>query len=423
VVDMRIMDYMVPYVHSDDVPPELLVAVKTSNKDEVIKAWKHANNPYLLARSTMYGEAKIIGKPSSVSIISKRSGTFYVLKFPSGTIYVDARMVDDNLAEVIQTELLLITVQRQFNSYVATSIEPLIATTKEERGKELVEVAESDDIAIWEIPVLGYGYVTPSTKQLFNSNASDENLFRIAKLVNSRFMTTLKVNGQVLHAMEMTSPNTGKTTFAIRNTYLLNWSYIVEPPSHAKLIMDARNGSLGDAFRRDGIFIDEFLKNIREGREVIPIMLSGMSHGKWTRGKGDRDAPDIKRVIPIYFADNKYNKSLTQQTPRSYMYNVISGVLGQSTADALLDRIGIVITNDDPINISDYRSNYVIADSYLRGFVAYISKQASNNYKDLALFNGRRRDQANIVNAICVTLNLSKDCEEMAKEVETGWSI
>jgi len=187
--------------------------------------------------------------------------------------------------------------------------------------------------------------------------------------------------------------------------------------------MDARNGSLGDAFRRDGIFIDEFLKNIREGREVIPIMLSGMSHGKWTRGKGDRDAPDIKRVIPIYFADNKYNKSLTQQTPRSYMYNVISGVLGQSTADALLDRIGIVITNDDPINISDYRSNYVIADSYLRGFVAYISKQASNNYKDLALFNGRRRDQANIVNAICVTLNLSKDCEQMAKEVETGWLI
>ena len=95
----------------------------------------------------------------------------------------------------------------------------------------------------------------------------------------------------------------------------------------------------------------------------------------------------------------------------------------QSEVEALLDRIGIVITNDDPINISDYRSNYVIADSYLRGFVAYISKLASQNYKDLALFSGRRRDQANIVNDICVTLNLSKDCEEMAKEVETGWSI
>ena len=105
------------------------------------------------------------------------------------------------------------------------------------------------------------------------------------------------------------------------------------------------------------------------------------------------------------------------------MYDVLSAVMPQSEVEALLDRIGIVITNDELINISDYKSNYVIADSYLRGFVAYISKQASNNYKDLALFNGRRRDQANIVYAICVTLNLSKDCEEMAKEVETGWSI
>jgi hypothetical protein len=420
---MRITDYMVPYVHQDDIPPEILIAVKTDNIDRVKKAWRHANNPYALARATMYGEAEVIGKPSSVFITTRRGATFYVLKYPSGVIFVDASMVDDDLAEVIQTELLHVTVRRQGNAYVATSIEPLIATPKEERGKELIEVAESDDIANWEIPVLGYGYVTPSTKKLFNNNASDENLFRIAKLINLRFMTTLKVKGQVLHAIELSTPNTGKTTFAVRNSYLLNWSYIDEAPSYAKLIMDARNGALGLVFRSDGIFIDETDKYGKDLRDVVHIMLTGMSHGKWVRGKGDKDAPDIKRIIPVYFAGNKYNKSLIQQNPRSYMFDIISKMLGESTADALLDRIGIVITNDDPINISDYRSNYVIADSYLRGFVAYVSKLASQNYKDLALFSGRRRDQANIVNAICVTLNLKNNCEEMGKEVETGWSI
>ena len=154
-MNMRITDYMVPYTHSDDVPPEILIAVRSSEIDRVKKAWKYSQNPYALARATMYGEAEVIGKPSSVFITTRRGSTFYVLKYPSGNIFVDASMVDDDLAEVIQTELLHITVRRQGNAYVATSIEPLIATPKEERGKELIEVAESDDIANWEIPVLG----------------------------------------------------------------------------------------------------------------------------------------------------------------------------------------------------------------------------------------------------------------------------
>ena len=422
-MNMRITDYMVPYTHSDDVPPEILIAVRSSEIDRVKKAWKYSQNPYALARATMYGEAEVIGKPSSVFITTRRGATFYVLKYPSGNIFVDASMVDDDLAEVIQTELLHVTVRRQGNVYIATSIEPLIATPKEERGKELIEVAESDDIANWELPVLGYGYVTPSTKQLFNSNASDENLFRIATLINLRFMTTLKLKGQVLHAIELTSPNTGKTTFAVRNVFLLNWAYVDEAPSYAKLIMDARNGALGLVFRSDGVLVDEVDKYGKELKDVIHVMLTGMSHGIWVRGKGDRDAPSIKRIIPVYLAGNKYNKALTSQPPRQYMYDVMSVVMPQSEVEALLDRIGIVIMNDDPINISDYKSGYVIADSYLRGFVTYVSKQASNNYKDLALFSGRRRDQSNLVYAICVTLNLSKDCEGMAKEVETGWMI
>lgn len=422
---MKIKEYLVPVLHDNEVPPEIMIAVRTSNIDKVKKAWKNANNPFSLARSTMNGmTAEVIGKPSSVFITSNRNGTFYVLKYPSGNVYVPADLVSDELAEVIQSELLLVTVARRGNTYVATDIQPLISTTKEERGKELVDIAEDDDIPLWEIPVIGYGYVTPSTKALFNRKSVDDNaLYRIAKLVTLRFMTTLKVKSQVLHAVELTTPNTGKTTFAVRNVFLLNWSYIDEPPSYAKLIMDARNGALGVVYRSNGVFIDEIDKYDKDIKDVIHVMLTGMSHGLWTRGKGDRDAPNVRRIIPIFMAGNRTNSALIRTTPRDYVHSTLSTSLPTSMVDPLLDRVGVVITNNEPINASDYISGYVISDSYLRGFVAYISKVASEKYKDTALFSGRRREQANIVYAICEALNLKNDCTEFAKETESGWEI
>ena len=420
---LRILDYMVPVYNDGEIPPEILIAVKTSDIDKVKNAWKNANNPFALARATMKGEAQIIGKPSSVYITQRRETTYYVLKYTSGNIYVPADKVSDELSDVIQSELLLVSVIRRNNMYIATDVQPLIATTKEERGKELLEVAQSDGLNAWEIPVLGYGYVTINTKSLFNSNASDETLMRIAQLMTLRFMTTLKVNGQVLHAVELTSVNTGKTTFAVRNVYLLNWAYIDEAPSYARLIMDARNGALGVVFRSNGIFIDEIDKYDKELKDVIHVMLTGMSHGLWVRGKGDKDAPTIRRIIPVYIAGNRTNKALTSSSPRSYVYDVLSMSLSSSMVDALLDRTAIVITNNEPINASDHTSKFVISDSYLRGFITYVSKLASQKYKDLALFTGRRREQANIVYAICEVLALKNDCTEFASNVERGWEI
>lgn len=420
---MRITEYMVPVLYDGEVPPEILIAVKTSDIDKVKKAWKNANNPFALARNTIRGEADIVGKPSTVYITQRSGTTYYVLRYPAGNVYVQADKVSEELNDVIQSELLYITVTRRGNAYIATEVQPLISVTKEERGKELVEVAESDGINIWEMPLLGYGYVTMSTKSLFNSNAPNENLARIALLINLRFMSTVKVNGQVLHTIELTSPNTGKTTFAVRNVYLLNWSYIDEAPSYAKLIMDARNGALGVVFRSNGVFIDEIDKYDKDLKDVIHVMLTGMSHGLWTRGKGDKDAPNIKRMIPIYLAGNKLNRQLVSMSPRSYIYDVLSTNLSTSMLDPLLDRIAIVITNNELINASDYVSRYVISDSYLRGFIAYINKLVSQKYKDIAVFTGRRREQANIVYAICEALYLERECVEFAKRIEQGFEV
>jgi hypothetical protein len=419
---MRIKEYLIPTVRDDDFPSELAIALRVDNTngiDRLKRAWKNANNPHYLFRSTMNGDAELIGIPSSVG----HTNMYYVLRFPSANVYVDARSVTDELAEQMQSELLRVVVRRQGKIYVAVSIEPLIATPKEERGKELAEVAEADGIPLWEIPVIGYGYISKSTKQLFNSNAPDEALNRLAMLTNLRFITTLKVHGQVTHGIELSTPNTGKTSFAVRNIYLFKWYYINEPPSFARIIMDARTRSLGAVFRSDGLFIDEIDKYARELKEIISALLSGMSHGIWKRAKGDRDTPNIKRFIPIYFAGNRVNKQLSKLTPRQFIKNVLSALLPPSEVEALMDRISITITNENPVNASDYVSKFVIPDSYLRGFNTYISKKASKAYKDLGLFSGRMREQANVLNAVCEATNLSTDCNEFAKGVETGWSL
>jgi len=420
---VKIKQYLIPVFSDDELPPELAIAVRMDNIERLKKAWKNANNPHFLFRSTMNGDAELIGIPSSVSHVNKYGNMYYVLKFPSTNIYVDARMVTDELAEQIQSELLRVVVRRQGKIYVAVSVEPLIATPKEERGKELVEVAEADGIPIWEIPVIGYGYISKSTKTLFNSNAPDEAFDRLAKLINLRFITTLKVLGHAIHGIELTTPNTGKTSFAVRNVYLFKWYYINEPPSFARIIMDARTSSLGAVFRSEGLFIDEVDKYAKELKEIISALLSGMSHGIWKRAKGDRDTPNIKRIIPVYLAGNRTNKSLSKLTSRQFIRNVLSALLPPSEVEALMDRIAIVITNENPVNASDYVSKFVIPDSYLRGFNVYISKKASKSYKDLGLFSGRMKEQANLLNAVCEALNLSDTCDEFAKGVETGWVV
>jgi hypothetical protein len=420
---MKIKQYLIPVIRDDDLPPELAIAVRVDNIERLKRAWKNANNPHFLFRSAMNGDVELIGIPSSVYHVEKYGNMYYVLRFPSTNVYVDARMVTDELAEQIQSELLRVVVRKQGKIYIAVSVEPLIATPKEERGKELVEVAESDGIPIWEIPVIGYGYISKSTKELFNSNAPDEALNRLAMFVNLRFITTLKVMGQVIHGIELSTPNTGKTSFAVRNVFLFRWYYINEPPSFARIIMDARTSSLGAVFRSDGLFIDEIDKYAKELREIISALLSGMSNGIWKRAKGDRDTPNIRRFIPIYFAGNRINKSLSKLTPRQYIKNVLSARLPPSEVEALMDRISVAITNENPVNASDYVSKFVIPDSYLRGFNVYISKKASKAYKDLGLFSGRMREQANILNAVCEAMNLSTNCDEFAKGVETGWEI
>ena len=234
-------DYMVKVVNDGEVPPEIYVALRGTDTNRVRRMWVNANNPFALAKSASKGSAELVGKPSSVYIKQYRNATYYVLRYPSASILLPVDIVDESYVDDLQNELLHVVVVRKGNVYFATDVEPLVTKPKVERGKELKEVAEAEGVDIGDIPALGYGYVTP----YFDNVKYNDNIGRLSLLTLIRFFTTVKVQGTPLHAFELTTPNTGKTTFAVRNIYLVNWGYIDEPPSFARLIMDAKTGALG----------------------------------------------------------------------------------------------------------------------------------------------------------------------------------
>ncbi|CAH69402.1 hypothetical protein [Deltalipothrixvirus pozzuoliense] len=422
-----LQEYMVPIVVDGEVPPEIYVALRGTDKDKVKRMWTNANNPFALAKACSRGSAEIVGKPSSVYLKQYRSATYYVLQYPSGKLLLPVDEVDESVVDDIQNELLYVSVVRKNNLYFVTDIEPLVTKSKVERGEELREVADANGVSPDDLPALGYGYVTTSSSKIFTGTDKmirNDAVNRLSLLMLLRFFTTAKVGGMPVHAFELTTPNTGKTTFAVRNIYLVNWGYIDEAPSFARLVMDAKTSALGLVFRNDGVFIDEIDKYGSNMRDVIHIMLTGMSHGVWKRAKGDTDAPSIVRRIPVYFAGNKDSSTLGTMSTRNYIKNVlVSMKLYQSLVDALLDRIAITIANEAEINASDYVSGYVIADTYLRGYISYVSSQATKMYKDLGIGNGRERQNINAINALCVATTNFDHCDEFAKSVSSGFLV
>ncbi|AZI75847.1 putative superfamily 6 helicase [Sulfolobales Beppu filamentous virus 3] len=410
--------FFTPLLQDGETPPEIFTALRGVDANRVKRMWKNANSTFHLVKElSSRGKAELVGKPSTVFIKVVKGTPYYMLRFPSVTVYVSLDDIDEETANMIQEEMLYITVVAKNNKYIATDVTPLVAKSKVERGEELYEVATQSGIPLDEIPAMAYGYATPSM------GVRDDKVNRLSLLMLYRFFTVTRVLTP-LHAFELTTVNTGKTSFAVRNRFVFNWEYIDEPPSYARLIMDARNNALGVVYRSNGVFIDEIEKYASDMKDILPALLSGMSHGVWTRAKGDTSAPNVVRWVAMYLAGNKTNATVTKVSPRQYVYDILTSMkLGDSLVTALLDRIGIVITNDAPINASDYVSGSVILDSYLRGYAEYISVLAKQKLKDLGIGEGRRRQQINTVYALCVVATQFNNCEKLAEEVEQGFLV
>jgi len=216
-------------------------------------------------------------------------------------------------------------------------------------------------------------------------------------------------DGRPMHICQFTLPESGKTTFGLRSETLFNWRYLAEPPTLARLVLDARSGVLGEVFLRNGIVFDEFDKwtlDNPDRRYTFDSILTGMEQGKWERGVSAMGVrtPDVVRLIPIVFFGNlgDFEKlyGITQYNTRAFFNTIYSARLTQDVRP-LCDRLTIIDACYTKINIMNYLTGKVLPDGVIRGIVSLLQKDVKPC--DVSKLSGRMKRHADNLYAILST--------------------
>lgn len=392
------------------VPLEVFIAfpdtlVDEKAKEAVRKMWLYGNDKQVIAMELFTkNNLEAIFRPVGLHIDWKSLilGTY----MPSGLVIIIPNRMMNGLGSTTEARIenlndyLYVNFHKDKEILMADEVVPLRGKVSNEVAHEIIEKSSLSPI---ELLLTGLGYVPkPEIKRLFLP----------------RILTWFKgFDGKPMHVAQFTLPETGKTTFGIQSEYVWNFKYIPEPPTLARLILDARSGILGEVFLRNGIIFDEFDKwtiDTQDRRLTFDNILTGMEQGKWERGVsalGVR-APDISRLIPILFFGNLGDLSkmygMTQFCVRAWFVDIYTRRLTHDVR-ALADRIAVIDGCFTEIHIMDYLTNKVLPHSIIRGIITELQK----NVKPLEGSNlrGRLKRHSNNVHAIYDALQLKIDAE------------
>jgi hypothetical protein len=400
IINQYLLDVNLP--KDANVPLEVFIAfpktlTDTETRTKVTKQWLNGNDKQYVAMQLMFNrQVSAIFRPTGV-LIDWLNITI-VIYTPSGLSVVIPTQFLRTLGATIEQQIenlndyVFITVEKSEKALIASELVPLRGKIETDVAKEILEKSILSPL---EIMITGLGYrLTPEVKRLFTP----------------RMVTWFKgFDGKPMHIAQFTLPETAKTHWAIRNETLLNWRYIPEPPTLARLILDARQGILGEVFLRNGITFDEFDKwnlDTADRRYTFDAILTGMEQGKWCRGVsalGIRP-PDVVRLIPITFFGNlgdfaKLHGVMAFCT-RAWFTEVYSRRLTHDIS-ALADRLAIIDACFMKIPIMDSITNKVLPDSILRGIITEL--QAKVKTQDISKLKGRLKRHSNNVYAIMNT--------------------
>jgi hypothetical protein len=401
IINKYLIDVNMP--RDASIPLEVYIAFPKSLtdlefRDSIRKQWLNGNDKqYVAMQLLLHNEIPIIFRPTGVLIdwanigINVYTPSNLIINVPMTFLQTLGSTIEQQLSNL--NDYLYVTVKRSENELVATMIAPLRGKIEVDVGKEILEKTSLTPL---QVLTCGLGY---------KINKDVERLFL------PRVITWFKgFDGKPMHVAQFTLPETAKTHFGIRNETLFNWRYIPEPPTLARLILDARQGILGEVFLRNGILFDEFDKwdlGTPDRRNTFDALLTGMEQGKWARGVsalGIRP-PDITRLIPILFFGNlgDFQKlyGVMQYCTRAWFTEVYSRRLTHDVS-ALADRLVMIDACFTKIPIMDYISNKVLPDSILRGVVAQL--QAEIKPYDVSKLRGRLRRHSNNLYSILSTM-------------------
>jgi hypothetical protein len=397
IVDKYLLNVNMP--RDASIPLEIYIAFPATITDLAIR--EKVKNQWLIGNDKQYAAYQLIYN-EEVSAIFRPTGILIDWQHISVSVYTPSGLsviltpaqlqslgvtIEERLMNL--NDYLYLTIAQSENSLVASEVTPLRGTVETGVAKEILEKTE---MSYLDIIITGLGYKPlPEIKRLF--------LPRIVAWFKG-------FDGKPMHIAQFTLPETAKTHWAIRNETLFNWRYIPEPPTLARLVLDARQGILGEVFLRNGIVFDEFDKwtlETGDRRMTFDAILTGMEQGKWTRGVsalGVR-APDIARLIPIVFFGNLGDFAklygVMQYCTRAWFTEIYSRRLTHDVA-ALADRIAIIDCCFTKIPVMDALSHKVLPDSILRGIIANI--QANVKEQSGSNLKGRLRRHSDNVYAI-----------------------
>ena len=385
------------------VPIEVYIAfpetLKTEQaKETVRKQWLYGNDKQIVSMDLMFTDTlTAICRPAGL-LIDWANMLLSVLT-PSGLQILIPNYLLDTLGKTTETRVqnlndyLYVKFKKEKKYLKAEAVIPLRGKISVDIAKELFDNSRYTPL---ELILIGLGY--KPTRE-------------VKRLYLPRIVTWFKgFDGKPMHIAQFTLPESGKTTFGIRNETLFNWKYIPEPPTLARLILDARSGVLGEVFLRNGIAFDEFDKwtvDTATTRATFDSVLTGMEQGKWERGvsaMGIR-VPDIPRLIPILFFGNlgdfgKLYGIVTYNT-RAYFNTIYTARLSHDVR-ALCDRLSVVDASFTQIRIMDYLTYKVLPDSVIRGIREILQKDVKPC--NVSKLRGRLKRHGDNLYAILKTL-------------------
>jgi len=415
IVDKYLLDINIP--RDSNVPLEVFIAFPKALTDKdmrnrIRKWWLYGNDKQIVSMDLMFAdEITCIYRPVGLRIDWQN---FLVSTItPSGLQIIIPNAFLKNLGSTTEervknlNDYLFVRFSKDDKVLVAEEVIPL-------RGKVSLDVAREilneTRFSTLEVLLIGLGYrPEPEIKRLYIP----------------RLLSWFKgFDGKPLHICQFTLPNSGKTSFGLRNETLFNWRYIPEPPTLARLILDARSGVLGEVFLRDGIVFDEFDKwsvDTQDRRATFDSILTGMEQGKWERGvsaMGTR-VPDVPRLIPIVFFGNLGDferlYGATQYNSRAFFNAIYTARLGHDVR-ALSERLAIIDACFKKIEIMDYLTYKVLPDGVIRGIVQLIQEEVKPcNVSEL---KGRFKRHAN--NVYAVLSKLTNITPEIADKMVAG---
>ena len=411
-----IAKHMIPiHVHQSDIPYSVLVAFPKALKDESFR--RKLTKLYRLGHDKNYAYVYLM-KNDKATMITR----IQAISYDFNAKFVKMRLANDMTVYLASSDIKDID---EFLSAIKDYVQLTVYVDKVRHGKFETRIVRVDSIKpltahlddnahiiyegvddIFSTLVIGFGL---NPEPLVNR-------YMLARIVG-----LFKVDGLPIYVCQFTPRETGKTTFAVRLLTLMNFDYLTEVPTLARLVFDSRFRSYGIIYFRDGIVLDEFDKYGKfydRFQQLISTLLTGMEQGLW--GRGISGVQPIQKYVNIIIFGN-YERTLVSITSAREYFNTYYASMFRIDVTQLESRINVIEVLPFRWRAYDSVLGYVMKDSVLRTLIKIIENTANKvSREERSSLHGRYKRHAERIYKVMKALRIDVSIDIVDEWVRSG---